>query len=93
MFVKVLEVTFALFETHLGREIEGQKQFYREVLEHLESRIPGGLFLTLVSANLTPLQRHQNNYHFYPRLVETKYGISIKFDGDRSVPYRPLSAA
>ena len=93
LFVKVVEASFALFETHLGREIEGQTQFFKQVLEHLEHRIQAGLFLTLVSANLTSQQRHQSGYHFYPRLVETRYGISIKFDGDRGVPYRPLSAA
>ena len=93
LFVKVLEVTFALFETHLGREIEGQSQFFKQVLERLEHRFPDGLFLTLVSANLTSQQRQQSNFHFYPRLVETRYGISIKFDGDRAVPYRQISAA
>ena len=85
-------MTFALFETHLGRVIEGQTQFFNQVLAHLDPRIQDGLFLTLASANLSAQQRHQNNLHFYPRLVETKYGISIKFDGDRGVPYRPLSA-
>ena len=88
-----MEVNLALFETHLGRYIEGETQFYKKVLAHFQTLISDGLFLTLVSANLSAQQRQQSNYHFYPRLVETRYGISIKFDGDRGVPYRPLSAA